>query len=221
MRKPSLFLLFSVLILGCQTPTSDNGAVSYGGPVSASSLGLTIDQSKMIPEGRYARKSFRQLKPVFITVHSTQNTHSSADARKHAIALENGRLTSRNNSLGYLSWHYTVDQSKIYQSLPDNQQGQHADYEGHGNRYSIGIEMCENSGNSRAATLDHTARLIAYLLKKHDIPLRNVVPHAHWRRIRFSDRRDLGFKNCPHFLLDNGKVGAKWDQFKNQIKRYL
>lgn len=120
-----------------------------------------------------------------------------------------------------MSWHYTVDAGSIYQHLPDNEQGQHADYEGPGNKTSIGIEMCENAGNSRAATLDHTARLVAFLCRKYRIPLNNVVPHYHWNRIRYDDGKVIGHKNCPHYLLDDGKPGAKWAAYKEQIRVYL
>jgi N-acetylmuramoyl-L-alanine amidase len=71
--------------------------------------------------------------------------------------LRNGSLKDPRNSLGYLTCHFTVDDRSIYQSLPVNEQGQHADYEGRGNRESIGIEMCENRGGSRAATVERTA----------------------------------------------------------------
>ena len=134
--------------------------------------------------------------------------------------LRLGKLRGRKNSLGYVTWHYTVDQNSIYQSLPDNDQGQHADYEGKGNRYSIGIEMCENRGNSRARTMEQTAKLVANLMHRHHIPLSRVVPHQHWRMIRYADGRDLGHKNCPHFLLENGKPGRKWRAFLRKIKSY-
>ena len=132
--------------------------------------------------------------------------------------LQRGALKARRNSLGYLTWHYTVDSTSIYQSLPDHEQGQHADYEGPGNRYSIGIEMCENAGGSRRATVERTANLVAYLMDKHDIPLSRVVPHQHWERIRYADGRNLGQKNCPHFLLDGGRPGRKWRSFLSQVR---
>ncbi len=175
----------------------------------------------LIPAGKYGRHRVRHMKPSYITIHSTQNYSSGADARTHARLLQRGGLTSSHNSLGYLTWHYTVDGDSIYQSLPDNEQGQHADYEGTGNRQSIGIEMCENAGNNRQKTLDNTARLTAYLMKKHGIPLSHVVGHCEWNRVRYDDGKDLGHKNCPHFLLDNGKYGGKWIAFKNHIKKYL
>ena len=57
----------------------------------------------------------------------------------------------------------SVDDSVAVQHLPTTITGNHADYDGPGNRYSIGIEMCENTGNSRQATLKRTARLTAWL----------------------------------------------------------
>lgn len=214
--KPLLAPLLLCLLLpaGCGGPSSSS---SPAGTAHRSSLGIV---EAYIPRGRYGRHRIRHMNPRYITVHSTQNYSRSADARAHARMLSTGRLKGSNNSLGYITWHYTVDEDSIFQSLPDHEEGQHADYEGPGNRSSIGIEMCENRGNSRSRTLDRTARLIAHLMREHNIPLSRVVPHQHWRRIRYSDRRDLGHKNCPHFLLDHGRPGAKWRAFLARVKRY-
>jgi len=199
---------------------------NYRQPVQQTTLGGNNSRPSItaafIRKGSFGRKRQRFMQPRYITIHSTQNYDSASDAAAHARLLQKGALTARGNSLGYLTWHFTVDERSIYQSLPENEQGQHADYEGPGNRISIGIEMCENRGNSRSRTLDRTAQLTAHLLKKHGIPLSNVVPHQHWRRIRYSDGRDLGHKNCPHFLMDNnGRPGAQWARFIAQIRRYL
>ncbi len=174
-----------------------------------------------IPKGQHGRWRTRPMRPRYLTIHSTQNFGRGADARSHAELLQRGSLRGSKNSLGYITWHYTVDDRSIYQSLPDNEQGQHADYEGPGNRQSIGIEMCENLGNHRARTVDNTARLVAALMRRHRIPLSHVVPHQHWRMIRHADGRDLGHKNCPHFLLDDGKPGAKWQAFLERVESYL
>lgn len=175
-----------------------------------------ITQS-LIPAGQHGRHRMLKMKPSYITIHSTQNFSAGANAAGHAKALATGSLKSKHNSLGYLTWHYTVDQRSIYQSLPDTESGQHADYDGPGNRSSIGIEMCENKGNSREQTLQNTAHLTAWLMEKYNIPLKNVVPHYHWRRIRSSDKKDIGHKACPHFLMDNGKPGEKWQGFLNRV----
>lgn len=207
-----LVLLGSALLIfvlaGCSTR-------STGGRSSAGQI-----TQALIPKGKYGRHRIRKMRPRYITVHSTQSYSRGADALAHARMLQRGALKGRKNSLGYIAWHYTVDDYSIYQSLPDNEQGQHADYEGTGNRSSIGIEMCENAGNSRARTVDKTAKLVAYLMRKHRIPLDHVVPHQHWRMIRYSDGRDLGHKNCPHFLMDNGKPGPKWQAFLRKVKSY-
>lgn len=174
----------------------------------------------LIRNGTHARRIYRPMKPRYITIHSTQNFSASADAYRHSLALKNGKLRAPmrrgGNRIGYLAWHYTTDQRVAVQHIPDNEQGEHADFNGPGNNYSIGIEMCENRGNSRSATIDRTAKLTAYLMKKHNIPLRNVVPHYHWPRKGLSDPH----KNCPHFLLDNGRPGAKWRWFQGRVKHY-
>lgn len=206
-------ILALILVSAC-----GSGSGSSGGPSAVRNAPEVTEA--LIPKGQYARHRIRRMKPRYITIHSTQNTDSGAGARTHANLQRRGVLKGQNNSLGYVSWHYTVDDHSIYQSLPDNEQGQHADYEGKGNRYSIGIEMCENHDNNLRATIDRTARLTASLMRKHRIPLRHVVPHQHWRMIRYSDGRDLGRKSCPHFLMTNGQPGPKWDAFLDKVRSY-
>ncbi|MEM7145235.1 MAG: N-acetylmuramoyl-L-alanine amidase [Verrucomicrobiota bacterium] len=180
---------------------------------------LNLRTELMIPKGQFGRKYHRPMKPTYITVHSTQSYSPNANARTHANALKNGYLKATHNLLGYLTWHYSVDEAFVYQSLPTNERGEHADYEGPGNKKSIGIEMCENRGNSRQATVDRTAKLVAVLMVEHGIPLNHVVPHYHWERIRPKTGKNLGHKSCPHFLMDNGKPGAKWQGFLAQVDR--
>lgn len=136
------------------------------------------------------------------------------------MALNNGKLRARKskkfNRIGYLTWHYSVDQYRVVQHLPDNEQAEHADFNGPGNNKSLAIEMCENKGNSRAKTLDRTAKLTAWLMYEHNIPLRRVVPHYHWRRKGLS----VEHKNCPNFLMDHGHPGAKWQAYLAKINKY-
>ena len=228
MRLPLIlaFLTAAVAVLlscGSSPPSHSSGIHNqYNRPAPRSYSGPKPQITEaFIRKGSYGRHRTRHMSPNFITIHSTQNYSSGGGARAHARMLQRGALKGRKNSLGYITWHFTVDDHSIYQSLPTNEQGQHADYEGPGNRYSIGIEMCENRGNSREQTMEKTAQLTAYLLKKHRIPLRNVVPHQHWRMIRYADGRDLGHKNCPHFLMTNGKPGWKWQAFIKRIEKYL
>ena len=172
-------------------------------------------RSDMVPRGTHGRKVVRPMSPRYITIHSTQN--KTADAAQHSLALKRGTLRSGKrkggNRIGYLIWHFTVDDREAIQHMPTSEQGEHADYSGPGNRLSIGIEMCENRGNDLRATVERTAKLTAVLMVRNRIPLQNVVPHYHWPRWD----KHPAHKNCPHFLLDNGRPGAKWRAFQNRV----
>ena len=191
---------------------------AISGPPSTGAGELKITQD-IIPAGNCGRPLHRPMRPTFITIHSTDNTSRSANALNHALAMNKG-LRGRHNRTGFLTWHFTVDDHSIYQSLPTNETGEHADYEGQGNRSSIGIEMCVNRGNNLDITVDRTAQLTARLMRQYDIPLNHVVPHMHWRTIRYSDGRDLGFKRCPRILLDGGRLGPKWSAFIAKVSSY-
>lgn len=165
-------------------------------------------QQRILSRSSRGRRG-KSMRPLYISIHSTQNTDREADAFKHALALRNGAFGS--------SWHYTVDERYTVQHLPTNEQGFHAEnYAGTGNKYSIGIEMAENAGNSISRTIDKTARLTAYLMHQHRIPLSRVVPHYHWPR----RGRNPPNKNCPHFLLDDGRPGKKWNRFRGLVNHY-
>lgn len=186
--------------------------------VAAGAADLEITQDIISP-AKCGRPLHRPMHPTFITIHSTDNTARSADASHNALAMKNG-LRARHNRTRFLTWHFTVDDHSIYQSLPTTETGEHADYEGPGNRSSIGIEMCVNRGNNIAKTINRTAQLTAKLMRQYNIPLSHVVPHMHWRMIRYSDGRDLGYKKCPSILLDRGRLGAKWNAFITRVAVY-
>lgn len=121
--------------------------------------------------------------PEYITVHDTGNEKEGADALNHAKYLKNTSTSP--------SWHYTVDDKRIVQHLPINENGWHAGdgREGKGNRKSIGIEICMNEGIDRVKAEKLAAELITYLMWKYDIPLNGVVQHNHWTG-----------KNCPRLI---------------------
>ncbi len=160
---------------------------------------VNVEQDYMSSRSR-ARRAARHMKPRFITIHSTANY--SADARKHSIALKRGRL-------GRLNWHFTVDQYRAVQHVPLNETARHADAGGPGDKYSIGIEMGEVRSHNPVRTWNRTAKLAALLMKKYNIPLRNVVPHYYWTR-----------KNCPRPLMNDGRPGYKWSWFISRVDYY-
>jgi N-acetylmuramoyl-L-alanine amidase len=170
-------------------------------------------KTSILPKGRVGRRKHRPMTARYITIHSTQNY--TGDAWAHAKALHNGAL--RGGRTGYLCWHFTVQQDVAIQHLPTNEEGEHADFDGPGNRQSIGIEMCEHKGNDLARTLERTSKLAASLAFYHRIPVRNVVPHYHWPRNGYKPAN----KNCPHFLLENGRPGATWNWVVSRVDRQL
>lgn len=203
-----------------QRPTAPSGAVApAAGISSATQISREVNlKQDMVPRRTHGRKVVRPMVPRYITIHSTQNY--SADAWKHSLALKNGALrspkTRTGNRIGYLIWHFTVDDRVAIQHMPTNEQGEHADFHGPGNRLSIGIEMCEHRGSNRSATIERTAKLTAILMKRNGISLGNVKPHYHWPR----KGRSPAHKNCPHFLLDNGRPGQKWRWFQSRVNHY-
>lgn len=217
------FLLSLVIFASCKTsPHSTSsrcqiwerelGAVATAplNPAEAQkSLNVKVD---LIPEGKYGRRLFREMSPKFITIHSTQNP--TGDAYAHAKALNRGAL--RGGVCGYLCWHFTVQGDAVIQHLPTSERGEHADFDGPGNRYSIGIEMCEHKGNDRLATMERTAKLAANLMYYHKIPVENIRAHYHWPREGYSKPN----KDCPHFLLENGQPGSTWRWFVGRVNRH-
>jgi len=178
-------------------------------------VNLKVD---MVPRGTHGRKVVRPMTPRYITIHSTENY--SAGARQHSLALKNGALrspkTKNGNRIGYLIWHFTIDDHLAVQHMPTNEQGEHADFHGPGNRLSIGLEMCENRGGNLTATVERSAKLTAVLMKRNGIPLCNVVPHYHWPRAG----KHPPNKNCPHFLMEHGHPGYKWRVFLSRVNYY-
>lgn len=199
-------------------PAPGSAPQPVSSPVSTSGAGLAREinlRVDMVPRGTHGRRVVRPMKPRYITIHSTQNY--SADASRHSLALKRGALRSPKrrggNRIGYLIWHFTVDDRVAIQHMPVSEQGEHADFDGPGNRLSIGIEMCEHRGSNRSATIERTAKLTAKLMREQGIPLSRVVPHYHWPRRGKSPAN----KNCPHFLLDNGRPGTKWRWFLGRV----
>jgi N-acetylmuramoyl-L-alanine amidase CwlA len=80
--------------------------------------------------------------------------------------------------------------------------------------------MCVNRGSNLESTIDRTAQLTARLMRQYNIPVDHVVPQMHWRMIRYSDGRDLGFKKCPRILLDGGRLGPEWSAFMAKVSFY-
>ncbi|MEB8638189.1 N-acetylmuramoyl-L-alanine amidase, partial [Bacillus cereus] len=155
-------------------------------------------ESNIIPKGNRNRPAYA-MNPRYITIHTTANQSAGADARAHARYVNNG-----GGSAG-VSWHFTVDDNRIVQHLPLNENGWHAgDGNGAGNRSSIGIEICENRDGNFEKALIHTAGLVKFLMAHLGLKIGNVVSHQHWSG-----------KNCPRPIFD--RPGG-FEGFKKMIE---
>ncbi|MEK3890261.1 N-acetylmuramoyl-L-alanine amidase [Bacillus sp. FSL K6-3431] len=129
----------------------------------------------------------------FITIHETGNYDKGVGAQRHADLQTNGFTAS---------WQYQVDDKVIIQSYPDSVRCWHAgDGNGKGNMESIGIEICVNPDSDFKKAVANAAELVKHLMKKHNIPLTNVVQHNRWSG-----------KNCPTNLRSGAK-GINWSGF--------
>ncbi len=118
------------------------------------------------------------------------------------------------------SAHYFVDETSIWQCVDDKDKSWHCGggLQGSGghkfygkctNSNSIGIEMCckKNAKGEwyfEPDTVNNTVDLVAYLMKKHGIPIERVIRHY-----------DVTGKLCPEPYVDE----SAWEKFKNQIER--
>lgn len=184
-------------------------------------------------------------KVLFITVHNTRG-HKGID--------DEGELYTRatyNENMGSARVHFYVDKNGAWQNLkagtgmvPDDPEGS-AEVSWHagdgsvadgGNYTSLSLEliMGEDDESINDKAYDNGARLIAWLLNKHNISVDEVVSHTYWVNKKagkiFADRDDqstniiYGKKWCPVYIFDsNNKSKAKqnWLQFKELIKKYL
>lgn len=158
-------------------------------------LNITVD---LIPAGRSNRPGTR-ITPTHITIHNTANAGPGADAAMHARYVKGADARRRK-----VSWHFTVDDKKVFKHLPTNEKAFHA---GSGNGRSVAIEVCENRGIDKAACIDRAALLTAVMMEAYNIPPERVVPHKSWTG-----------KDCPRVLL---REPGGFDAFRKRAARWL
>lgn len=122
------------------------------------------------------------------------------------------------NHIVKASAHYFVDDDSVTQSVPDNyvaysvggkcQSSHHPLYKVCTNSNSISIEMCDCYKNGVVEitdkTLENAIELGKVLMKKYNIPIKNVIRHY-----------DVNGKACPNC---NGLLNdAAWNAFKSRL----
>ena len=136
-------------------------------------------KKQLVPKNKWNIKCPNTMKPQYITVHNTANDASAAN--EIAYMLRNNHATS---------YHYAVDDQGIIQGIEDNRNAWHCgDGTGKGNMTSIGVEICysKSGGECYVKAEENAVQLVAYLLKKHKLPISRVKQHNFWSG-----------KDCPH-----------------------
>lgn len=165
---------------------------------------VTID---LIDKSLYPYKCpYLMNKPQAIIIHNAATPSGTAKALNNAL----------HNSKEYKSWHFSVDDKDVIESLPLNRNafatGDGA--YGLGNRTGIHIEIAkDNDNDSKEEWLkarDNGAKLAAELLHNYGWGIDNLKKHQDYKMT------DGSYKYCPHKILDEG-----WDDFKFLVARYL
>lgn len=169
--------------------------------LSVSSVNGVPIKQMMMPV-REDKRTGIAMKPLYVTIHNTGSNGSGANAYAHA----NNQIY---DSRTYISWHYTVDNNEIFQSMPMNEVGFHAgDGLLLGNGATIGIEICENSDGNYAQAEKNAAYLTAQILYENGLPSDAVRMHHDWSG-----------KNCAQNILERTDGSMGWDAFKALVKQ--
>lgn len=117
--------------------------------------------------------------------------------------------------------HYFVDDTTVYQSIPDFRiawavgGSKYSDCASTGggtmygtitNSNSISVEMCSKNGVITDATIENAVVLTKKLMSKYGIPASCVYRHF-----------DVNGKSCPGWSGWTGKNATKWTAFKNLL----
>jgi N-acetylmuramoyl-L-alanine amidase CwlA len=180
------------------SPLAAVAAAEGGMNFDTAQLSLNIVQD-YVPVGNSNRPGTR-LTPSSITIHNTDNSDAGANAAAHARYMKGADAQMRQ-----VSWHFTVDDKFVYQSLPTNEIGWHSGTQ-QGNASSVAIEICMNSDLDVPACYDRAALLTAWLAYRLGIKVPTAIFQHH----------DWSGKNCPRILrqIPNG-----WSDFLAKVQR--
>lgn len=151
---------------------------------------------KMISKYNNSSRNGQTIK--YLVFHYTGNEGDTAE--------NNAKYFNKGNQGA--SAHYFVSDEQIYQVVEDNRAAWSVG-DGNGkygitNSNSINIEMCcWTDGTVSEKTENNALELGKYLMKKHGIPIENVVRHY-----------DASRKICPNWSDNNW---SRWIDFKNKL----
>lgn len=179
----------------------------YVGKVATPEIINEIDKKKNKSCPGYPRSGVLLTGINYITYHDTGNFNAGAKALSNANWMTN----SYSIAGAARSWHYTVDDTEVIHSIPDNEvtfQGDH--YTAY--TESIGIETVVNQGANLDKVWHRMGKLCAKLMTTYGIDVDHIRQHYDW----------MG-KNCPQTLRMNGLYSYAIEMVKAElmVRKYL
>ena len=166
-------------------------------PVDQNKYTGTYASEEMIVEAENllkVRSGILHPETKYIIFHDTGNHNPGADAEMHHTYMQGA--DNRNNRAR--SWHYTVDENKVIQHIPDNEvtwQGDSFD----AYAYGIGVETAVNFGSDLFTTWHRTAKLMGGFMDTYNIGLDGIKQHYD-ADIPLPDGTGTWKKDCPRTL---------------------
>lgn len=184
-------------------------------------------------------------KVKYVTVHNTNDLANIEDDGECYT-----RATYPNENMGTARVHYYVDDLCAWQNLkagtgmPGDPKGL-AEVGWHatdgstadgGNMTSLGVEIVMNDSTvgHDAMAYDKGARLCAWLLFVHDLPISRLVTHSYWNAKKNGlscsdvDQQCVKYVSgqhwCPYYIFNSTNESgalANWKKFKSLVNTYL
>lgn len=170
-------------------------------------------QEKLLTKNEQSRpgRNLHSIKAVVI--HYVGNANQDAEnVVRYFEGLKNQKDT-------YASAHYVVGISgDLIQCLPDDEVAYHVgakvytnyalqELSAYPNNCTIGIEMCHIKDGFTVETVQATAELTAWLLKKYHLTEKDMIRHY-----------DITKKICPKFYVEDIRL---WNEFKNLVSQKI
>lgn len=166
-------------------------------------LNLTVS---LVDKTHYKARCPYVMKPEYVVIHNAATPNGTA---KSLCVCQNKTV---NSEAELKSWHFSVDEDSVWESLPLNRNGFHASdgANGDGNRKGIAIEIARDLDGEEQyyqSAENRGALLAAVLLNKYGWDTSHLKTHHDFA---------IDGKWCPHKILDNG-----WDKFVAKVQSYL
>jgi hypothetical protein len=157
------------------------------------------------------RPGITRARPGYWVQHETGNPGAGANALFHQRYLANGAPDNQGQSQ-QLSYHFTVDDTAIYQMIPvDEVTWQAADGSGPGNMAGISCELCINQGIDKAKSRHNAEALAGGVMKALNMPTGNCRRHYDFN---FADPNR---HHCPDEMMNEGY----WPTFVANVDKII